>query len=343
MSRPDVRQFERMFRSPDRRFAPDEIALWNLGEFVKSGLVVRAELWDEYPCEGLEMPMPLNPNPDGTYYCFTTTGRMNLTRDEIQTWKVDPAAFAEMLHGLFDCRGEMEETVPGVMWNLGPSRETLGRTAMRDVYFITRIGSSKAEALDRLPKDAKSYIALVGSIDEWIELGKEMSKHVFPLFKVTEADERGEWKIIRERINLNFAPENKPGPRPSNKGCDEKKQKIAKFFFDLCFALRNDYDALCAERKKYKTGESLAKALELDKSDISRIVGDAAVRKGTADPCASFWRKTFMEDEAFNVFDEWVRMTNVGEKQKLGAGLLKEEIVKYAAQKLAKAAMRSSR
>jgi len=343
MSRPDVRQFERMFRSPDRRFAPDEIALWNLGPLVKSGLVVRAELWDEYPCEGLEMASPLYPNPDGTYYCLTTTGRMNLTRDEIQTWKVAPAAFAEMLRGLFGCRGEAEEMVPGVMWNLGQSREKIGRTAMRDVFFVTRIGPANAEALGHLPKDAKSYIVLVGSMDERTDLDKETSKHVFPLFKVVEADERGEWKILNDRINLNFAPESMATQRAPNVACGERKLKIARFFFDLCFALRKDYDALCAERKRYKTNDSVADALGINKSAFSRIAGNAAIIDGTADPCAGFWRRTFMDDEAFNTFCEWVSMTNVGEKQKLGPGLLKEEIVKYAAQKLAKAAMRSNR
>jgi hypothetical protein len=44
---------------------------------------------------------------------------------------------------------------------------------------------------------------------------------------------------------------------------------------------------------------------------------------------AAFWRGVFMDQEKFDLFNDWLVKTNVGMKQKLGPVLLKEEVEKY--------------
>ena len=342
MSRPDLKQVERVIRQPDRRFAPDEIRMWNLEPLVKDGTVVRAELREEYPWDNEIGFVPVYPAPGGGHYCLTQSGRMALSNDDLQLWRPDPCAIARRLHDVFDCRDRMDEIVPGTMWNLGPSGDVIGRTAFRDVYFMARIGSKRDEVVERLPKDAKSYIAIVGWKDEDVLLEAGMAKHVFPLADAVEVDESGEWKVRRERIDLNFAPENRGGTRSTHPSREEKIRRVTDFFFNLCFIHRTDYDKLCEARKKYKRDGSICKELDLTPTDVSRIIGSNNTGKFKPDPCALFWRRTFLDDDAFLEFSEWVNQ-NVLQKQKLGPGLLKEEIVKYAAQKLARGAKRNSR
>lgn len=309
---------------------------------IASGILVRDREADSWETQEHPYFTPVMHDREGRP--FYSDGAIHMLEgDDLQCWRIDTPRFVEILAGTFGCTDRLREVVPNVLWNLGPSNEKLGRCPSRDVYFSPKVESCRCEAIANLPQDARSYILVAGWTRPGCEFDGEIARHVFPMREALELADDGTWSVRRERIDRNFAPATPGGKTGPDPAFEKKKARLAQTFFDLCFALRTNYDFRCAERKRLQTDKAICDQTGLDKSFVSRTIGDRAVLKNTADPVASFWRGVFMDEEKFGIFDTWLRNTNVGAKQKLGPVHLKEELVKYMGMEAVKAARKMPR
>jgi len=297
---------------------------------VECGILVRNGETDTWETQDEPYFTPIMHDRLGRPF-YTDGAKHVLTNDDIQLWRADPSRIAESVGEAFGCNDHIRDVIPGQMWNLGQSSQTLGRSSARDVYFATRVESGKCEELGKLPKDARSYILIAGWINPDGDYDKDTERHMFALGEAVSFDGCGKMEANLGRINQRFAPETAPQKRKPNAAAEKKKLRLAHVFYDLCFALRKteDYGRLCEERKRLESDKAICDETGFDRNFVSRTISESAVKSGKADPVAAFWRGVFMDQEKFDLFNDWLVKTNVGMKQKLGPVLLKEEVEKY--------------
>ena len=302
----------------------DDLRGGSASALVKDGFIIRdheQEEWDMIPYP-YTTPIFIE---NGERVCYTPS-RVVLTRDEVQIWSASRRKVAEKIADLFGCKGTISEIVASKLWKLGPASIPIGRRTGRTVYFLGSAVKTDLDAIAALPKTGSDFIVIIGYVYT-LEFDERLTKLAFSMENVLSISDDGEWTVNRDALDIHFGTPQKPKVDKNKEERERKARVIAAFFKNECFYYLHRWEELLKRREALQVQENIAKFTGLTPSDVSNILGKDATHENLF-PLADFWRRTFLTQDAYRNFEEWVEGDEKKKKRQKPESL-KEDIVRY--------------